>query len=187
MDIGIISARYARALLKYATESKETEEVYQAMTLLGESFMKVRNLRPTLENPVINDDDKFNILNLAAGKPTCKSLEQFFRLVIRNHRIAMIQFMAHSYIDSYRKQNNLIHSHLTVPVALEDETIERLKKLVKEKTNNEVEFVVEVDPSIIGGFIMEYDTYSFDASIRNRLKNIKKELLNDTHFIASNK
>lgn len=185
MDIGIISTRYAKALLKFATEKGDTEEAYYGMSVLGDSFVKSPTLRSTLENPVVNDEKKFNILNLAAGDTSSESLKQFFRLVLRNRRIAMIQFMAHSYVDFYRKEKHLIHSHLTVPAQLSSETLARLKNLVKEKTNNEVEFVVDIDPSIIGGFIMEYDTFCFDASIRNRLKLIRKNLLNNNSFSAS--
>ena len=75
---------------------------------------------------------------------------------------------------------------MTVPVSLDDVQLNRLKKLVNEKTNNEVEFIVNVDPSIIGGFIMEYDSTCLDASIAGRLKNIKKSLLNDDKFLISN-
>lgn len=185
MDIGIISARYAKALLKFATAKGDTEDVYQGMSVLGDSFVKVCTLRSTLENPVVDDEKKFNILNLAAGETSSESLKQFFRLVLKNRRIAMIQFMSHSYVEFYRKEKHLIHSHLTIPVQLSAQTLTRLKSLVKEKTNNEVEFVVDIDPSIIGGFIMEYDTFSFDASIRSRLKLIKKNLLNNNSFSAS--
>lgn len=187
MDLGIISARYAKALLKFAAEQGETEEVYRSMTVLGESFRSVPSLRDTLENPVVSDDRKFSILNLAAGDTSSECLRQFFRLVLKNNRVSMIQFMAHSYVEAYRKQNRIIHSRLTVPVVLSDRTLNRLKDLVKEKTQNEVEFVVDVDPSIIGGFIMEYDTYSYDASIRSKLKNIRRGLLDNSRFMASSK
>ena len=98
----------------------------------------------------------------------------------------MVQFMANSYIDSYRKQNHLVYSRLTVPVPVSDSTLERLKGLVKEKTDNEVEFVVHVDPAIIGGFIMEYDAYSYDASVRGRLQSIRKSLLESDRFMTYN-
>ena len=97
----------------------------------------------------------------------------------------MAQFIAQSYVSAYRKQQHLIHSKLTVPVALDDATIERLKSLVKAKTNNEVEFVVDIDPSIIGGFVLEYDTYSFDASIRTKLNRMKKQLLANDNKVVS--
>lgn len=186
MDLGIISVRYAKALLKFASEKGEVRNVYQSMQTLTESFQTIPSLRQTLENPIVDNDRKLHILTLAAGKDICESLRQFFLLVLKNRRVTMIQFIAHSFIDSYRKQNHLINCELTVPVSLDDVQLNRLKKLVNEKTNNEVEFIVNVDPSIIGGFVMEYDSTCLDASIAGRLKNIKKSLLNDDKFLISN-
>lgn len=185
MDIGIVSSRYAKALLKFATEKGENEEVYRSLMVLGDSFVRVPMLRDTLNNPVLDDEKKFNLLNMASGNTKSECLKQFFRLMIKKHRISMAQFIAHSYVSAYRKQQHLIHSQLTVPVVLDESTIERLKKLVKAKTSNEVEFVVEVDPSIIGGFVLEYDTYSFDASIRTKLNRIKKQLLANNNKLVS--
>ena len=185
MDIGIISSRYAKALLKYATEKGENEEVYHSLMLLGESFIRIPKLRDTLNNPVLNDEKKYSLLNMASGNTQSECLKQFFRLMIRKHRISMAQFIAQSYVSAYRKQQHLIHSKLTVPVALDDATKERLKGLVKAKTNNEVEFVVDIDPSIIGGFVLEYDTYSFDASIRTKLNRMKKQLLANDNKVVS--
>ena len=185
MDIGIISSRYAKALLKFATEKGENEEVYRSLMVLGESFVRLPKLRDTSNNPVLDDEKKYSLLNMASGNTQSECLKQFFRLMIKKHRLPMAQFIAQSYVSAYRKQQHLIHSQLIVPVALDDATIERLKNLVKAKTSNEVEFVVEVDPSIIGGFVLEYDTYSFDASIRTKLNRMKKQLLANDNKIVS--
>ncbi|MBQ0090061.1 MAG: F0F1 ATP synthase subunit delta [Prevotellaceae bacterium] len=186
MDIGIISSRYGRALLKYATKNNQTEEVYQGMMILGESFKRTPKLKTTLEDPVLNDEKKYELICLAAGKTENECLQRFFKMVIEKRRIAMLQFMAQSYINSYRKQNKIIQCRLTVPVELKSETIDKLKAMVKGKTQNEVEFAIEIDPTIIGGFIMEYDANCFDASIRTRLRKIKKELMQNNQFLTSN-
>lgn len=177
MDIGIISSRYARALLKFATAKGENADVYAGMTAMGFAFQKVSNLRDTLEDPVLPDEKKQRILIAAAGDTKSECLKEFFKLVTKNRRIAMVQFMAHSYISAYRKQQKLIHSQLTVPSPLDNEITERLKALVKDKTNCQVEFTVEQDPSIIGGFILEYDTYRFDGSVKGKLQSIRRQLL----------
>lgn len=177
MDIGIISSRYARALFKFAAKNEEKAEVYKAMTLLGQTFEEVPALRDTLQDPMLTDEKKMNLLNVASGNPSCKSLREFFKLVLKNKRIDMMHFMTHSFIDTYRKQQHLIHSNLTVSSSPDSQLTDRLKTMVKHKTNCDVEFVIEQDPSLIGGFVLEYDTYRFDASIKGRLQNIKKQLL----------
>jgi F-type H+-transporting ATPase subunit delta len=51
-----------------------------------------------------------------------------------------------------------------------------MKAMVQEKTHGTVEFNTETDPSIIGGFVLEYDTYRMDASVKTKLQKILKEL-----------
>ena len=56
--------------------------------------------------------------------------------------------------------------------AIED----KMRQMVESKTRGTVEFNTEVDPDIIGGFILEYDTYRMDASVRKQLNTILSQL-----------
>ena len=51
-----------------------------------------------------------------------------------------------------------------------------MKSMVERKTQGTVEFLTEVNPDIIGGFILEYDTYRMDASVKSQLNSILKKL-----------
>ena len=125
MDIGVISTRYARALLKSATDAKLEDQVYQEMMT-----------------------DREN----------------------------MIQFMAYSYVTLYRKQKNVIRGKLTTAARVSVETEQKMRQMVESKTQGTVEFETEVNPDIIGGFILEYDTYRMDASVKSKLNNILNTL-----------
>ena len=84
--------------------------------------------------------------------------------------------MANSYITFYREQKNIICGKLTTAAAVSEATEQKMKQMVESRTQGTVEFNTEVDPSIIGGFILEYDTYRMDASVKTRLNNILSEL-----------
>lgn len=176
MDIGIVSSRYARALLRFAIEKGEEGEVYRAMERLGRAFISVPMFRDTLESPTLEASAAQRLLMVASGEPKGVCMKEFLGLVVRHRRIDMVQFMARSYVEVYRKHNKLVHSRLVVADKLDDKLVERLRKLLSHQTEGDVEFTVEVDPSIIGGFVMEYDTYCYDASLRTRLKQIKRQL-----------
>lgn len=177
MDIGIVSARYAKALLKFALNHKQTDEVYEGMTTLKESFQKVPKLKATLADPVLTDDKKFHLLQVASGQSQSQCLERFFKMVLDHSRVDLMPFIAQAYIDAYRVQKNLIQCQLTVPTQLSDSTIARIKAIVEGKTKKEVEFAVTIDPSIIGGFVLEYDAQCLDASVAGRLRAIRKQIV----------
>ena len=53
MDIGVISTRYARALLRTATDAKLEDKVYQDMMTVAQSYIEVPALRHTIDNPML--------------------------------------------------------------------------------------------------------------------------------------
>ena len=165
MDIGVISVRYARALLKSATDAGLDNQLCQEMTMLAKSYIEVPALRQTIDNPMLSKDKKQELLETACGGQISQLCRTFISLVLKEDRENMIQFMANSYVTLYRKQKNVISGKLT-----------KMRQMVESQTNGIVEFETEVNPDIIGGFILEYDTYRMDASVRTKLNNILNTL-----------
>ena len=62
MDLGLISVRYARALLKASVEEELSDRVYADMQTLSESYIKVPELRFTIDNPMLSKDSKQELL-----------------------------------------------------------------------------------------------------------------------------
>ena len=177
MDIGVISVRYARALLKSATDAKVEDVVYQEMQLLAKSYVEVTQLRQTIDNPMLSKDKKELLLVTAVGGDNASPLSKaFIALVLKEDRENMVQFMAYSYVTLYRKQKNVIRGKLTTAARVSPETEQKMRQMVESKTQGTVEFETEVNPDIIGGFILEYDTYRMDASVKSKLNNILNTL-----------
>ena len=177
MDIGIISVRYARALLKSALDAKLDGQVYQEMQLLAKSFVEVPELRHTIDNPMLAKEKKEILLLTAIGGDSASPLAKaFVALVLKEDRENMIQFMANSYVTLYRQQKNIIRGKLTTAVAVAPATEQKMRQMVESKTKGTVEFETEVTPDIIGGFILEYDTYRMDASVKSQLNSILTQL-----------
>ena len=176
MDIGVISMRYARALLKSATDQKQEDAVYQEMMTVAKSYLDVPALRHTIDNPMLSKDQKEALLIVAAGEKPCQLTKAFIALVLKEDRENVMQFMANSYITLYRKQKNVIRGKLTTAARVSAETEQKMRQMVESKTNGTVEFETEVNPDIIGGFILEYDTFRMDASVKSKLNNILNTL-----------
>ncbi len=176
MDIGVISMRYARALLKSATDAKLEDTVYQEMMTVAKSFIDVPALRQTIDNPMLSKDKKEALLIVATGDKPSALTKSFLQLVLKEDRENMIQFMANSYVTLYRKQKNVIRGKLTTAARVSAETEQKMRQMVESKTNGTVEFETEINPDIIGGFILEYDTYRMDASVKSKLNNILNTL-----------
>ena len=176
MAIGVISVRYARALLKCAMELNLEDKVYQEMITLADQYNRVPELRSTIDNPMLEKNKKQALLQAACGKNLSELSARFIQLVLQEGRENVIQMMATSYITLYRKQNNIISGRLIAATTVTPEVEQKMKQMVQRKSQGTVEFQTEVDPDIIGGFILEYDSYRMDASVQTKLNNILKEL-----------
>ena len=176
MDIGVISVRYARALLKSATDQKLEDAVYQDMQLLANSYAKVPQLRQTIDNPMLSKDKKESVLLTAVGGEPTDLTKAFIALVLKEDREPVMQFIANSYVTLYRQQKNVIRGRLITAARVSAQTEQKMRQMVESKTNGTVEFETEVNPDIIGGFILEYDTYRMDASVKAKLNNILNTL-----------
>ncbi len=193
MDIGVISVRYARALLKAATDAKAEDKVYQEMLTLAKSYIDVPDLRRTIDNPMLAKDKKEALLVVACGGRSAASgassasggttatglseqTTRFIGLVLREGREGILQFMANSYTTLYRRQKNIIRGKLTTAVNVSKAVEQKMRQMVEGRTKGTVQFETEVDPDIIGGFVLEYDTYRLDASVQSRLRGIQAQL-----------
>ena len=176
MDIGVISVRYARALLKSATDAKIEDAVYAEMQQLAKSYVEVPQLRFTIDNPMLSKDKKETLLTTAVGTKPSELTKAFIQLVLKEDRENVMQFIANSYVTLYRQQKNVIRGRLITAAAVSPETEQKMRQMVESKTNGTVEFESQVNPDIIGGFILEYDTYRMDASVKTKLNSILTKL-----------
>lgn len=176
MDIGVISVRYARALLKSATLESIESKVYQDVSILLDNYTNVSDLKLTIDNPMLTKSVKQKLLETACGKDITILTKKFIQLVLNEDRENILQFIAVSYITLYRKQNNITRGILTTATAVTPQTEHKMQMMVEVKTKGTVEFQAKVNPDIIGGFILEYDTYRMDASIKTKLKDILTQL-----------
>lgn len=185
MNIGVISIRYARAFLAYATEVKKADAVYQEMKQLTDNYVRFPDLRKAVENPVLAFDKKIELL-LEASRCKVSSgdvSERFFRLVLDEKREKFLQFMVWSYIDLYRETHNILKGRLVTAVP-SPELEKRMAALIAGKTKSNVEFDPYVDPEIIGGYVLDMAGYRIDASVSTQLKRVKNQFVSKNRRIV---
>ncbi len=178
MDSGILSVRYAKALLLFATDNNEEDLVYAETATLADTFLKVPALQQTLLNPVMSDEQKSHLLLKAAcgdAEPT-RSLTQFVKLLLKKGRVDNMMFVAHSYGTLYRKEKKVVKGRLVVPTSISPQIVDRFQRLVEARTSSKVDFEVIEDASLGGGFVLEYDTYCLDASVKSQLAKLQRQL-----------
>ncbi len=176
MDFGIIAVRYAKALLKSTSDPKEEARVYADMQTLLKCYIDTPELHQAIGNPMIAKESKLLLLQTACGTGHSVLTDRFIQMVLDKGREEIMQLIASSYITLYRQQKNLVRAKLTTAAPVSTETADKMRRMVESKTNGTVEFQTEINPELIGGFILEYDTYRMDASVKSKLQAILTQL-----------
>lgn len=177
MDEGLISRRYARALYRYASEKNVEKDVYEAMRAFDASAAAHPDLQRALGNPVLPPDKKEALLVSAVGGRPGDDLLKFLRLLTKNHRETHMRSISLIYQDIYRQARGILRVGILTAGELPAEAMEKIKAFVGRRTSKAIEFVHKVDPSIIGGFVLQVGSRQLDASLRKELKDIGLKLM----------
>lgn len=186
MEVGILSMRYAKAMIEYAQEKGVEDRVYQEFLMLSYSFCAQPGLREALENPVITMKEKLALTCTAAdgdGKST-REFVRFITLVLRNRREGYLQFISLMYLDLYRKLKHIGTGKLITAVPVDKETEDRIRSVAAHILHAEMELETVVDPSIEGGFIFDINDYRLDASVATQLKRVKQQFIDKNRRIV---
>ena len=180
MNEGLIPRRYAKALFKVDTERNSANRSYELMKQLCDAFNANGQLADVVNNPFVDNTDKLALLSSAAGaQARDNTFADFLQLLVENRRVGIILPIAMAYIDIFRKANNVRCVEVVAAAQPDAPTLDRIKAVIDNCIGDaSMEFSIRIDPSIIGGFIINIDNECLDASIRNRFKEMRLTLLN---------
>ncbi len=186
MDIGIVSMRYAKALMGYVQGTEAEEQAYKDVCSLARSFETCSDLRKALDNPVLPLQEKYSLLCKAtAGEDSVgDAFSRFLSLVLKNHRTAFLQYICLGFMDLYRKRHHIGVAKLTTAVPVNESTKERIQRSASTVLHARMELSIEIDPAIEGGFIFDINDVRVDASIATQLKQVKKQFIDKNRRIV---
>lgn len=188
MEVGIISMRYAKALIAYAKSNGVEKAIYKEVSMLASNFESYPGLRKALDNPILPVEEKLKLISTAAAidetKGSSNELLRFISLVLKKRRETYLQFMCLMYQDLYRKMKHIGVGELITAVPINEETRMRIKNSAAQRLHAHMELKTVVDPSIEGGFIFDINGYRLDASIATQLKKVKRQFIEKNRRIV---
>jgi F-type H+-transporting ATPase subunit delta len=101
-------------------------------------------------------------------------LVNFLKLLIEKHRMPVIARIRAQYERLWEEENRLLPVEVTSAIALDPATTEEIGNAIGERTGRRIELAARVDPNIIGGIVVRIGNSILDASIRNRLEQLRR-------------
>ena len=177
MDNGKISVRYARALFQVAQEQGCEAAVYEGFTHFTHNYLlAIAQFNEVLTDPIVAREEKVKLLEMAVGEPIHGCLKQFIAFVADQKREDKMFLIAMKYMEMYREKHHILSTQVTTATQLPEETYDKIKAFVKQTFDADAELDVHIDPSLIGGFILDIENSRMDASVVGQLNALKNRL-----------
>ena len=184
MNAGPIAHRYAKALLKFTQEIGAGEQNYSQACVLVLRMQELRQFADAVQkHPEVSLERKIALLDAALGEPMAEELRRFVVLVYEHKRIEHFERMLYSFIEQYRSANAIMVGKLVTaaPVA---GLKERLQDALAEKIGVSVFLDEDINPEILGGFVLNIDDYRVDASVEGQFRLLRRELIDNNNRIV---
>ena len=177
MSVSRIAGRYAKSLLDLAQEQGKLDTILADVQSFKEATTN-RDLLLMLKSPIINTDKKRSVVSAIFGDRLDKLTNAFIDIIMRKGREEYLPEICDEFVNQYRGLKSITSAKVTSAVALNDATLTKIKsKIMSEMANGakEIELITKVDPSLIGGFVIEVGDRLYDASVAHKLGKLRKE------------
>jgi F-type H+-transporting ATPase subunit delta len=170
-----IAQVYARSLFQVAQEHDQLDVVREQLGQFADALEESRELAVFFFSPYFSTEEKKVGLGKAVSDAD-KTLVNFLELLIEKHRMPVVFRIRRAYDALWEEEHKLLPVQITSAVALDQSIIERIGQEIGEQTKREVELQTTVDPDVLGGIVLRVGNSILDASIRNRLDQLRKQV-----------
>jgi ATP synthase F1 delta subunit len=166
---------YGRSLFEVAREHGKLELLREQLAQFADALADNRELAVFFFSPYFSTAEKQDGLRrmLDGADP---HLLRFLNLLIESHRMPVIFRIRREYERRWEQENRLLPVVLTSAVPLDEQTSSDLAARIGERTGRTVTLTTQVQPDIIGGLVVQVGNSILDASIRNRLEQLRREV-----------
>jgi F-type H+-transporting ATPase subunit delta len=170
-----IAQVYSRALFEAAQEQDKLDKLRDQLGEFADALAESRELQTFLFSPYFSAQEKKEGLHKAVSGAD-ETLLNFLELLIEKHRMPVIFRMRRQFDELWAEANRLLPVEVTSAVELDPKLVDELGKKVEEQTGRRVEVESRVDPDILGGMVLRVGNSILDASIKNRLNQLRREV-----------
>jgi F-type H+-transporting ATPase subunit delta len=171
--LNTIATPYAEALLQVAEARKETDTVAEQARELLSIWNGSPELRAAMASPVLEPEAKKAALTKLFADQLTPSFLNLLKMLADRHRIVVLDAVLVRFLELYRDLRGITLAKVTSATALSDEQQQQLNDKVRAIAGTkDVEFDLQVDPDLIGGFVVSMGSRVIDASLSGQVRRL---------------
>jgi F-type H+-transporting ATPase subunit delta len=173
--VAVAQRTYANALFEAAKEKGRLETVRDELRAFVDAVDRIPELRELLVNPQLDSADKVNALS-AILDGADDLVRNFLLLVAEKGRATELPEIMREFEALVAAEEGILAVELTTAVELSEEEASKLLDRIEQVSGRKLRATREVDPGLIGGFVLRAGSHRADASVRGRLEGLRREL-----------
>ena len=166
---------YGQAIFELALEKEALENCQKGLDQLAE-LTQDESLMAWMENPKLPFEAKERLLKEGLGEVHPFVLHLALLLVNKDN-LRLSGAVCYQYRLLFDAHRGVEHAELTTAISLDEKDKEIFSRRMGEILGRTVTFDLQVDPSLIGGFIARIEDMLIDGSVRQNLDSLGKSLL----------
>lgn len=169
------SIRYAQALLELALENSKLDAISRDMSYLAEVDRDHRDFQLLLTSPIVKAEKKIAVFNELFGEFDELS-RSFIALITKNGREGLLPQIAAAFDGLVKQTKGIVPITIVSAIKLDAGVKKQIMDKIQSTVKGELEVTEEIDPALIGGFIVKMGDTQIDASVASKLTQLKQRL-----------
>jgi F-type H+-transporting ATPase subunit delta len=166
---------YARSLFEVAREHGTLDVLREQLSQFADALNDNRELAVFFFSPYFSTQEKEDALTRVLNGAD-ENFLNFLRLLIENHRMPVVFRIRQQFDRLWEAENKMLPVDITSAIELDAATTETLGRRIGERAGRKVKLAAHVDPDILGGIVLRVGNSILDASIRNRLEQLRRHV-----------
>ena len=168
---------YAQALLGLAKSSGEVDQIRVELVQLGELMDEAPELEEYLKSPLVKEESRREAVESLFRGRLSDLLVDTLQVMNRKGRLELIHALVEAYRQEYEELMGQVDVRVTTAIPLTDAVRQRLRMTTSKLTGKDAQLVEKVDPSILGGMILQIGDGKMDTSIARKIRKLADEMV----------
>jgi F-type H+-transporting ATPase subunit delta len=170
-----IARVYAEALFDVARDKDKLDEIHDELGQVTDAIAENRDLQVFMFSPYFSSSEKREgIGRVISGGDS--ELVNFLELLAEKHRMPVIFRIRRRFDEMWAREKRRLAVRLTSAVELSPDVVKEVGKQIEQQTGQTIELESDVNEDILGGIVLQVGNMVLDASVRNKLERLRKEV-----------
>ena len=170
-----IAEVYSRALFEAAKDNEVVDRIHEELGQVDDALREDSELRLFFFSPYFTSDEKKEAV-IRVLEDADERLVNFLQLLAERHRMPVLPRIRRQFDSLWAEEKRLLPVSVTSAVELDESLVQDIGRRIQDQTGRRVELSSQVDPDVLGGLVVRVGNMVLDASVRNRLERLRKQV-----------